>query len=348
MRPCTIPILAAIADSIALSAPAHAGSKVGPGASKNYDWAGPVFWPGAADDLLDYAFFPKGKDERFWTIGFGVILSNAFLSPAADDPRARRSLELSNRDSDTVRPAKAPDLAANADRCRTDRAVDSANQLIARIEQAIRPSAPQQEILEQLRSAVAQAADRINTACPAAAPATAMERINAIQARIWAMRDGLLTVRLPFERLYDSLSGDQDWRLAGASDPREATARTETAGRRSQMCSEQGSDIADWPMRAIGRALQPTEQQRASLEALQMRLAAMAQLIAGSCPTYPLIGPMGRIAAASDRLDVMLFAVMTMSPALPDFYDSLAAKQKVGLHRVIRQFQRSAQLATDF
>jgi LTXXQ motif family protein len=93
-------------------------------------------------------------------------------------------------------------------------------------------------------------------------------------------------------------------------------------------------------MRAIERALRPTEQQRASLEALRMRLAGMAQLIISSCPTYPLLGPMGRIAAASDRLDVMLFAVMTMTPALPDFYESLSDKQKVSLGRVIRQLRR--------
>ena len=74
-----------------------------------------------------------------------------------------------------------------------------------------------------------------------------------------------------------------------------------------------------------------------------MRLAAMAQLIASSCPTYPLLGPTGRIAAAADRLDVMLFTVMTLSPALPDFHDSLSDKQKAALDRAIRQFRRGGQ-----
>jgi hypothetical protein len=158
------------------------------------------------------------------------------------------------------------------------------------------------------------------------------------------MRDALLTVRLPFEQLYGSLTGEQDWRLASAEPlSRDITGKIETADRRSEMCSEQVSQIADWPMRAIERALRPTEQQRAGLAALRMRLAGMAQLIISSCPTYPLLGPMGRFAAASDRLDVMLFAVMTMTPALPDFYDSLSDTQKVGLSRVIRRFRRSAQ-----
>jgi hypothetical protein len=38
---------------------------------------------------------------------------------------------------------------------------------------------------------------------------------------------------------------------------------------------------------------------------------------------------MGRFAAVTDRLDVMLFAVMSMSPVLQDFYDSLNEQQKV-------------------
>jgi hypothetical protein len=355
MRPWTICVVGAVAFLLTLPAAANAGPRLGPGAGTKLDGNGAVFWPRAADDILDYAFFPKGKHENFWAIGYGMILSSAFGAPTAD-PRARQSLpssnsqpssnnkDLFNKDRDTVALAKAPDLAIEADPCGKDRAADSADQLIERIEQAITPSAPQRDVLEQLRSALIRATDRINAACPATAPATSMERLNAIQERIWAMRDGLLTIRLPFERFYDSLTGDQDWRLA-RTEPRsrESAAKIETNDGRDQMCSEQAAGIAGWPMRAIGRALQPTEEQRAGLEALRMRLAAMAELIVSSCPTYPLLGPMGRIAAASDRLDVMLFAVMTMSPALPDFYDSLSDKQKVGLHRVIRQFRRSAQ-----
>ena len=89
------------------------------------------------------------------------------------------------------------------------------------------------------------------------------------------------------------------------------------------------------------RAVRPTEQQRASLETLRLRSAGMAQLIVSSCPTSPLLGHMGRFASAMDRLDVMLFAVMSMSPALQDFYESLDDKQKTSLNRAIGQTRRS-------
>jgi hypothetical protein len=50
----------------------------------------------------------------------------------------------------------------------------------------------------------------------------------------------------------------------------------------------------------------------------------MAQLIAGSCPgNAQLDDPMARFAAAKDRLDVMLFVVMSMGPVLQQLYGSL-------------------------
>jgi hypothetical protein len=92
-------------------------------------------------------------------------------------------------------------------------------------------------------------------------------------------------------------------------------------------------------MGTIGRAAPPSEPQRAGVEALRLNSAAMAKLIAGSCPTDPLLGPMGRFAAATDRLNVM--PVMSMSPALQQLYNSLDDKQKAGLNRTLRQARRS-------
>ena len=63
----------------------------------------------------------------------------------------------------------------------------------------------------------------------------------------------------------------------------------------------------------------------------------MAQLIAGSCPSDTHLGdPMARFAAAKDRLDVMLFVVMSMSP-VPG---SLDAKQEAGLGRAAPAAQK--------
>jgi hypothetical protein len=183
-----------------------------------------------------------------------------------------------------------------------------------------------------------QAIERITGACPSPPPATPTERLQAIQDRIWAMRDTLLTIRQPFESFYSSLTQDQHWRLNRDSDAREIGARGGDG--RSEMCADPAA-IDERPLRAIERAVRPTEQQRASLDALRLGSAGMAQLILSSCPTYPLVGHMGRFAAASDRLDVMLFAVMTIAPAVQGFYGSLDDRQRAGFHRTVRQLRRA-------
>jgi hypothetical protein len=67
----------------------------------------------------------------------------------------------------------------------------------------------------------------------------------------------------------------------------------------------------------------------------------MAQLIAGSCPSDAhLDDPMARFAAAKDRLDVMLFVVMSMSPVLQQLDGSLEDKQKAGLGRAAPAAQK--------
>ena len=92
---------------------------------------------------------------------------------------------------------------------------------------------------------------------------------------------------------------------------------------------------------AGARAAPPDAQQRADLEALRQRSAAMAQLIAGSCPSDAhLDDPMARFAAAKDRLDVMLFVVMSISPVLQQLDGSLEDNQKTGLGRAAPAAQK--------
>jgi hypothetical protein len=311
-----------------------------------------VFWPSAADDLLDYAFFPRGGDDRFWAYGYGAILQNAFAAEDRSDARAARAARA---DVGEVGCSQGAGAALDADG------------LIERITQAIEPTPRQRAVLEELRTASVEVIERIASSCPKTIPATPSDKLKAIQDRIWAMHDALLTLRGPFETFYRSLTDEQHWRLqraepdptttaavgsfGGLPDGAGAVANARAAARaardapvRGEIC-EQAASLAAWPLRAIERAVQPNEQQRAMLEGLRLRLMGMGQLIAASCPTYPLLGPMDRIAAVGDRLDVMLFAVMTLSPALPDFYESLSDRQKSALGRVIRQFRRSSQFA---
>jgi len=300
-----------------------------------------TFWPDAAADLADYVLLPSGN-SRFWTHGYDSIVEAAFAGSDAADQGGARARAAAPRLSD----AGAPNTpVASADLCGATSA--SADQSIEKIDRAVEPNSSQRDALEELRGALARAIERIATSCPAAMPVSLAQRLKAIQDRIWAMHDALLTIRLPFERFYDVLGEEQRQRLRGEAPPPADVAANATEGRghgtadgRGEICVEPSAGVADWMMRAFERAA-PGEQQRGGVEAMRMQSAAMARLVAASCPSDPRPDAMGRVAAATDRLDVMLFAVMSVSPMLQQFYDSLDDRQKAGLARALRQARRS-------
>ncbi len=305
--------------------------------------AAALFWPEAAADLADYVLFANGND-RFWTYGYDTMVATAFAGPEGADQRGVRGRPAAGRASDGT---KAPFGAAEL--CGAPSA--SVDALIERIEQAVVPNASQRGALEQLRRALAQAIERIATTCPSAVPGGLTERLNAIQDRIWVMHDALLSIRLPFETFYNSLSAEQRQRLRQENPAQVATDGSDGRGHaaadgHTPTCAEPAAGSADWIMRSIERAAPAAEQQRAGLEAMRLRSAAMAQLIAASCPTDPHLDAIGRFTAAADRLDVMLFAVMSMGPMLQQFYDSLDAKQKASLSRALSQARRSGAAGT--
>ena len=295
-----------------------------------------MFWPDAARDLVEYVLLPTGND-RFWAYGYDAIVQAAF-APSNVDDRGARSRPAGKQVSDAASPETAP--FSSSDLCGNVAADAAADALIARIERAVEPSASQRDALEQLRAAVAQVIGRIKATCPGVAPATFAQRLTAMQDRIWAMHDALLTLRLPFETFNNALTDDQQRRLRGGARVSAQSEANATDGR-AQTCAEPAAGTADGIMRAIERAARSAGQQRAGLDALRLNSAAMAKLVAGSCPADPSLSPMGRFAAATDRLDVMLFAVMSMSPALQQLYDSLDDKQKASLNRALRQSRPS-------
>ena len=93
------------------------------------------------------------------------------------------------------------------------------------------------------------------------------------------------------------------------------------------------------PIEAIGRAVRPTEQQRAGLEALQMTTMGMAQLVMASCPTEQPAGAVARLGIETDRITFMLFAVKTTSAAFSSFYDLLSDEQKAAFNKMARPQQ---------
>src|SRR5262249_33214801 len=153
--------------------------------------------------------FANGND-RFWSHGYDTIVNEALAPSPTEKQRAVRVRPPATRLSDA---ASAMTPAASADPCGAISASGEADVLIERIERAAEPNARQGEGRERLGQALARAIERVKSSCPAAMPTTVAERLKAIQDRIWAMHDALLTIRLPFETFYSSLTDEQRQRL---------------------------------------------------------------------------------------------------------------------------------------
>jgi LTXXQ motif family protein len=84
---------------------------------------------------------------------------------------------------------------------------------IDRIERTVQPNDAQRADLEALRTASANAADRIKAACPSETPLTAIGRLDAVEKRLDAMLEAIKGVRGPLEKFYGSLSDEQKARF---------------------------------------------------------------------------------------------------------------------------------------
>jgi hypothetical protein len=84
----------------------------------------------------------------------------------------------------------------------------------------------------------------------------------------------------------------------------------------------------EWPAAEIEARVHPTEEQRASLAALQEATAKAADLLKASCQPTEAITPPARLEAILNRLENMLQAVKTVGAALDDFYGKLSDEQK--------------------
>ena len=96
----------------------------------------------------------------------------------------------------------------------------------------------------------------------------------------------------------------------------------------SQMCGEDGRDIAGLPIDQIQQAIQPNDAQRAALDDLANASVRAAQSIKAACPMQIVLTAPGRLAAMQARLEAMIAAVNIVQSPLDRFYALLNDEQK--------------------
>ena len=308
-------------------------------------FVGPLFWPYAYDDFLDYTFYPYAYDT-FWPYAYDDFYDGMFGAYASGYGGTYASVGPSNgygadyggnyrggrnnRGGSSGR-AFAAGRSVEADLC-SGQTSGLTDWPIERIAQTVEPNDAQRAILDELKGATAQALDQVKAACPTALPSTPTGRIEAMRQRLEAMLAAVRTVRPVLEKFFDSLNDEQKARFNALSpdNPDQQQAQRDL----TQVCGARASGIAALPLERIERAVRPDDAQRSALNDLQNATAEASNLLSSDCPTYRALTPVGRLQAMEQRLDAMLHAVQTVQPALEKFYASLGDEQKERFNRL--------------
>ncbi|MEJ2376256.1 MAG: Spy/CpxP family protein refolding chaperone [Pseudolabrys sp.] len=117
---------------------------------------------------------------------------------------------------------RAPSANGMAALC--SRRTESFTQLpVQRIQQVLKPTQDQQEALDKLKVASAQAANQLQASCPTDMPRGPIDRFDAVSKRLDAMSAAIKTVRPALDSFYASLTDEQKARF-NVLGPPETTA----------------------------------------------------------------------------------------------------------------------------
>jgi hypothetical protein len=307
-------------------------------------WVGPVFWPYAYDDFVDYTFWPYANDT-FWPYAYDDVYDSIFggyapyASAYADIPGGRRHVRRYDHGQVIANaPAGLPGPGA-AEVC-SAQASGLTDWPIERIAGQVQPTDPQRVLLDQLKDATAKAVSLLQSACPTDLPSTPTGRLTAMRQRIVSMLQAVQIVRPALERFYQSLSDEQKERfiaLEGEAAPGAARTANRQQPNLTQTCGGSSKPITGLPINQMRQVLRPNDVQQAALDELNSATVQAASLLKESCAQDAQdqpITPPGRLAAMEARLNALLTAIDTVQPAMAKFYNSLTDEQKARFDRL--------------
>ena len=297
-----------------------------------------MFWPYAYDDLFDYAFWPydyyAADFDPFWAYGYDDLFAGVLLPYAA--------LASYGATAQAAPQQSAPVPASAAQLCVSARAASSGIP-IDLIAKTVQPTSEQSQKLDALKSAEAAAEKALRASCGTQTPATAVERLDAVQTRLQDMIEATDIVRAPLDDFYASLSDEQKARLNALGESRQAIEQNAAPpASLTRLCGPQNA-VPVVSSEQIDKAVQPDAQQRADLVSLSDAANKADQMVLASCPTQQPLTPPGRLAAVRNRLEAMLRAVETVRPALQRFYASLGGEQKAHFDAIDQQVATTQQ-----
>jgi hypothetical protein len=308
-------------------------------------FVGPVFWPYAYDDFVDYTFSGYGYDT-FWPTAFDDVYTGIYggyapelyaetgtasgnAQASGDERRSRRGRSRTAALNTGAVPTGGAQICTGETQGLTDFPIQ-------RIAEQVQPDQNQQPLLDELKTATQQAVEILRSACPTDLPTTPTGRMAAMRARVETMLRAVQLVRPALEKFYASLSDEQKERFNQLD---AASLRTAPAARQEpdipHACSGRVARAGDVPIARIEGRLHLSDAQEAALRELKEASAKAADILAQNCQADRPLTPTDRLVAMEQRLSAMLQAIDTVQPALAKFYNSLSDGQKAQLNRLI-------------
>lgn len=298
-------------------------------------WLGPVFWPYVYSDIFDYTFWPEAYDDAYWAYAYDDLIDavfwdngspySAYASIAPDgyvEPGGAIVGSSRLRERSGLSPQALRQLCSNPDRGITAWP-------FAEITSALRPTSEQRALLDQLKSAAAQAADALKNSCSDTYALTPAGRLRAMINRISATLEAVRMVRPALEAFYNALSDEQRARFNTLSPRLPATSEDQPQQEaKAESCGASKSSLTGLPIEQIDAVLRPTSAQKGALDRLSAATKKAVQGLQAACPDEVPVTPVGRLQAMEKRLSAMLQAANQIQPALDDFYASLTTEQK--------------------
>jgi hypothetical protein len=317
-------------------------------------WLGPLFWPYAYDDFVDYTYWPYAYDT-FWPYAYNDVYDGFFGPYAVGGPAyyaeegtyagggyaSSGGVRTATRPGGPRTAARGPAGGGAMAQICTGETAGLTDWPVERIAEAVNPDDTQRAALNDLRDAAGHAVEQMRSACPDDLPSTPAGRMAAMRQRLEAMRAAVQIVRPALEKFYESLNDEQRARF-NALEPEQAAADAKTRkAELSQVCSAQVAKTNAAPTARIQQTLRLTPEQRSALDNLDAATAKAAEMLAANCPTEETLTPPGRLAAMEGRLNAMLQALDVVQPALVDFYGSLTDEQKARFNQLGARRQAS-------
>ncbi len=320
-------------------------------------WIGPLFWPYAYDDFVDYTFWPYAYDS-FWPYAYDDVYEGFFGPYAVGGPAyyddyvaggyagggavaygnggtgGGPRTATGGRTGGSRTAARPPAGATATAQICTGETSGLTDMPIERIAEVVNPDETQRAALNEVREAVTRAVDQMRSACPDDLPNTPVGRMQAMRQRLDAMRGAVQIVRPALDKFYNALNDEQKARF-NALEPEQVAADAKARKTElSQVCSSGVTKSSNVPAARIEQALRLSSEQRGALENLNAATAKGAEMLTANCPSEETLTPPGRLAAMEGRLDAMLKALDLVQPALAEFYNSLSDEQKARFNQL--------------